>query len=299
MSPSIVQIAAYQQSIQFYEAWSEFAEMQQQRIANAVAMGARWVLFPEYGAMELASLLSAAARSDIKLQLIELQPLLAEFIALHQALAEQYNVLIIAPSLPVAVADEFRNRAYVFRPNQPVQFQEKLIMTRFEREQWGVAAGAELKLFEFDSIKFSILICYDCEFPLLARKASMAGAELLLVPSCTDTLAGYFRVRLGAQARALENQCYVVQSCTIGEAAWSAAVDENHGAAGVYTAPDYGWPADGVLEIGTLDQDQCLFATLDIAHLRWVREHGQVLNVRDWPESASTLIKLVQADDHT
>ncbi|HET8706108.1 MAG TPA: carbon-nitrogen hydrolase family protein [Pseudomonadales bacterium] len=297
MMNTTVALASYQQKILFFNSWDDYENTQRQRLSHAVALGARWIVFPEYGAMELASLLSDTARADIKVQLMELQRLLPAFLALHQALADAYNVLIVAPSLPVAVGDEFHNRAYVFRPGKPADFQEKLVMTRFEREQWGVAAGSELKVFSFDEVKFSILICYDCEFPLLAHRVASAGAEIMLVPSCTDTLAGYYRVRVGAQARALENQCYVVQSCTVGEAAWSAAVDENHGAAAVYTAPDYGWPANGVLEAGELDQEQCLFAVLDIKHLRWVRQHGQVLNVRDWPESEPQRFRLVQADE--
>lgn len=297
MNTHCVQLACYQQAINYFESWSDYVFTQTKRVSNAVAMGARWILFPEYGSMELTSLLSEEAQEDITLQLVELQQLLPEFLALHQALSDQYDVLIIAPSVPVSVGTEFRNRAYLFRPNKPVNFQEKLIMTRFEREQWGITAGTELKVFEFDAIKFTITICYDCEFPLLARAACDAGAEIIFVPSCTDTLAGYYRVRVSAQARALENQCYVAQSCTIGEATWSAAVDENHGAAAVYTAPDYGWPANGVLEKGEMDQMQCLFVTLDMAHLRWVRQHGQVLNRRDWPESDLNKIKVVCADE--
>ena len=92
-------------------------------------------------------------------------------------------------------------------------------MTRFENEQWLIKSGKELKCFDTEYGKIAINICYDSEFPLLARKQVEAGCVLILVPSCTDTLAGYHRVKIGSHARALENQCYVVQSLLAGDAA--------------------------------------------------------------------------------
>jgi predicted amidohydrolase len=113
---------------------------------------------------------------------------------------------------------------------------------------------------------------------------SEAGMELLLVPSCTETERGYWRVRLGAQARALEGQCYAVHSPTVGAAAWSPAVDANRGAAGVYGPPDRGFPSDGVVAIGAMDAAQWLFAEVDLAKVADLRAAGTVLNRRDWTE---------------
>ena len=157
-------------------------------------------------------------------------------------------------------------------------------MTRFEREQWHVSAGSPLRLFDTSLGRVGINICYDSEFPLLARAQVEAGMELLLVPSCTDSLHGYWRVRIGAQARALEGQCYAVQSPTVGEALWSPAVDVNRGAAGVYGPPDGQFPADGVVALGALDQSGWTFAEIDLARVRQLRADGGVLNARHWAE---------------
>jgi predicted amidohydrolase len=108
------------------------------------------------------------------------------------------------------------------------------------------------------------------------------GADIVLVPSCTDTLAGYWRVRIGSQARALENQCYVVHASTVGEAPWSPAVDVNVGAAAIYAPVDRGFPDDGVLAIGELDAAQWVYADVDPAGIAEVRRNGQVFNYRDW-----------------
>ena len=128
-----------------------------------------------------------------------------------------------------------------------------------------------------------------CEFPLFARAQAQAGADLILVPSCTDTLAGYHRVRIGCQARALENQCFVAQAPTVGEAPWSEAVDVNVGAAGIYAPPDRGMPDNGVLTVGELNRPQWVFADLDFEALRRVRDSGQVFNARDWDNQRSAV----------
>jgi predicted amidohydrolase len=172
----------------------------------------------------------------------------------------------------------------LFAPNGKIGIQDKLIMTRFEREEWGVSAGGPLRLFETVLGKIGITICYDSEFPLLARALVEAGAELLLVPSCTDSLHGYWRVRIGAQSRALEGQCYAVQSPTVGEAPWSPAVDINRGAAGIYGPPDGAFPADGVVAIGEIDTPQWLFGEVDLSRVAALRADGGVLNTRHWSE---------------
>ena len=155
-------------------------------------------------------------------------------------------------------------------------------MTRFENEQWLITAGEEIKVLDSAFGKIGVNICYDSEFPMIARRQVESGANLILVPSCTDTLAGYHRVRIGCQARALENQCYVVQSPTVGLAPWSEAVDVNVGAAAVYTPVDYGYPDDGVLAIGKLNDTRWVYADIDLAAISVVRDSGQVFNYRDW-----------------
>jgi predicted amidohydrolase len=61
-----------------------------------------------------------------------------------------------------------------------------------------------------------VLICYDSEFPELARRLVDEGARIIFVPFCTDNRQGYMRVRYCAQARAIENQCFVVLSGNVG-----------------------------------------------------------------------------------
>jgi len=156
-------------------------------------------------------------------------------------------------------------------------------MTRFEAEEWGVAPGADPSVFETPWGRIGIAICYDAEFPALVRAQVLAGAWLVLVPTCTDTMAGFNRVRLAARARAVENQCFVAIAPTVGAAPWSATLDANRGYAAVFGPVDRGFPEDGILARGALDAPGWVFADLDPARLDAVRATGGVLNHRDWP----------------
>lgn len=279
-----IRIAAAQYDISFLRDWHEYENKIGRWVDQAACNGAQLLLFPEYGSMELASLFSKEVQRSLGKQLESMQTLLERFSGLFRSLSAHYNVYIQAGTFPVKLEDgSFRNRAFLFDPEGHAPYQDKLQMTRFENEQWFIRSGSDIQIFETRFGRVGINVCYDSEFPLIARKQVEAGANLILVPSCTDTLAGYNRVRIGCQARALENQCYVVQSPTVGEALWSEAVDINIGAAAIYTPVDYGFPDDGVLAMGELNKAQWVFADLALKKIETVREEGQVFNYRDWP----------------
>jgi len=128
-----------------------------------------------------------------------------------------------------------------------------------------------------------IAICFDLEFPPLVRAQVEAGAWLILSPSCTDTIAGFNRVRIAAAARAMENQCFVGIAPTVGEAPWCGTLDVNRGYAAAFGPVDRGFPEDGVLARGALDAAQWVFADLDPERLTSVREAGAVRNHASWP----------------
>lgn len=284
MSSRAFRIASAQYDIGFPRGWDDYVAKAQGWVGEAVAQGARLLVFPEYFSMELAALFPEEVYKSLARQLDAMQDLLPDFLMLYTDLAEQHGVTICAGSFPVRQSDgSYRNRSFLLHPDGRGDFQDKLQMTRFENEHWFISAGDEIKTFETEFGRIGINICYDSEFPMIARKQVEAGADLILVPSCTDTTAGYWRVRIGCQARALENQCYVVQSPTVGAAPWSEAVDVNVGAAGVYTPVDYGYPDDGVLAKGELNATQWVHADIDLASIAHVRKTGQVFNYRDWP----------------
>lgn len=278
-----VRVAAAQYDIGFLSDWDAYRRKLTRWVEDAAASAAQVLVFPEYGAMELASLFAPDVRSDLGAQLAALQDVRADFLALHAALAARCQVHILASSFPVRLDDgTYRNRAHLFAPGGAVGYQDKLQMTRFESERWFIGGGSELRVFETGLGRFGVAICYDAEFPLLVHAQVEAGADIILVPSCTDTLAGYHRVRTSCMARALENQCYVIQAPTVGTAEWSEAVDVNVGAAGVFCPADRGLPDDGIIAAGQLNTPQWVYADLVPDDIANVRRNGQVLNYRDW-----------------
>jgi predicted amidohydrolase len=251
-------------------------------VAKAARDRAELALFPEYGAMELVSIFPQEIREDIRQQVIELNLLRDDFCAVFSGLSKKYNIIIVAPSIPVIDADKNVNRVFVFSPKGSMGYQDKLFMTRFENEDWGIRSGEKtLTLFEASWGNFGIQICYDVEFSLGSQLLSSAGATLILAPSCTETIRGATRVHIGARARALENQAYTVVSQTIGEAPWSPAVDINYGFAAIYSTPDLNLPEEGIIAAMTPQKPGWLVEKLDFSKIDAVRTSGQVFNFKD------------------
>ncbi len=283
MSTFVAATAAYPVSTP--QSWTEVEDQVSRWVAEAASEGAQLLVFPEYASMSLAALFAPEVRSDLAAQLDALQALRDDYLELHRLLAQAYGVHILTGSFPWQAAPRrFHNRAWLCSPTGAAESQDKQIMTRFEREQWVISGGDGLRVFDTALGCIGVAICYDAEFPLLARAQVQAGAQLLLVPSCTDALAGYHRVRVAAQARALESQCPVLMSSLVGEAPWSPAIDVNVGAAAIYGPPDRGFPDDGVIAQGPLNQSGWAYAEIDLALVDAVRAQGQVLNHRHWPE---------------
>lgn len=277
-------VAVAQYPVERLASWESYAAKLECWVSDAAAHGAKLAVFPEYGAMELAAL-DPATMGDLSGSLVSVAALLPPVDALHAELAVRFDIHILASSGPFRRTDgSYVNRARLFAANGKIGVQDKLIMTRFEREQWGIAAGGPLRVFDTALGRIGVLICYDSEFPLLARAQIEAGAQLLLVPSCTDSLHGYWRVRLAAQARALEGQCYALQAPLVGNADWSPAIDINRGAAGIFGPPDGEFPDDGILALGPLDTGRWLFGEIDLARVGSLQASGAVLNRRHWGE---------------
>ncbi|MEM9795193.1 MAG: carbon-nitrogen hydrolase family protein [Pseudomonadota bacterium] len=261
----------------------------------------RWVVeadadllvFPEYGAMELAHLDGAAVAGDLERSLHAAARHGHRAQTIWADLARRHGRYILAPSGPWD-AGRARpvNRAWLHGPEGTLGHQDKQIMTRFEREVWNVIPGDPLRLFDVAGLRLGVLICYDAEFPDLGAALIDAGAEALLVPSCTDGMAGYARVRVGAMARALEGQCVVAHAPTVGDCPWSPAVDENRGRAALYGPPDLGFPESGVIAEGGLDVPGWVHGAIDRSAIARVRADGQVLNLAHRGEARAAVQRI-------
>ena len=278
-----MKIATAAYPLSWLDSWSQYEDKIASWVSDAAGQGADLLVFPEYGAMELSTLDGAAVAGDLEQSIRSVSEKMADVAVLHRRLASECGVHILGASAPV-LSGQGRpvNRAELFAPGGQAGQQDKQIMTRFEREEWDIAGGGPLKLFDTALGRIGILICYDSEFPLLGR--ALSEADILLVPSCTEALSGYWRVRIGAMARALENQCVSVMASLTGTNEWSEAVDLNTGTGGIFGPPDRGFPQTGVLAEGVLNQPGWTFAEVDLQAVADVRADGAVLNRSHWSE---------------
>lgn len=280
--PDLIRVASAQYPIGQPPSFARWAGKIADWVAEGQATGASLLVFPEYGAIELAATCGAAVYGDLQATLTAVADLAPDMEAHLVALARQHGVHILAGSGPARRADgRFTNAARLITPGGRIGVQDKMIMTPFE-VGWGVVPGDTLSVFDTALGRLGIAICYDCEFPLLVRALTEAGAETILIPSCTERLAGFHRVRAGAAARALESQIATVTSPTIGDAPWSPAVDRNTGAAGFFTPPEAEIAETGVLAEGRRDEPGWVAADIDLAALRRIRSTGEMRNHADW-----------------
>ena len=209
-------------------------------------------------------------------------------------LAVKYKIIIVGGTQPVFSEHKSKilNKCYVYSPDGTYEAQAKLHMTRFEKEDWLVSPGNRLKMFETSFGKFAVAICYDVEFPEIARTAARLGAHFLVVPSCTDDRHGYLRVRYCAQARAIENQMYVIHSPLVGSLPTVPAVSLNYGQAAIYTPSDYSFARDGLLAEGAVNQESMIIGDINLSLIEESRESGTVLPLRD-SQTTSELLKVV------
>ena len=285
-----VRIATASYPITRHRSWADWVAHTEAWVAEAAQQKAQLLVFPEYGSMELVSLLSETDRQDLQQQLQQLQTMKNAFVEVFERLARSLQVIIVASSFPVLEEDKFLNRAFVLSSNGLVGWQDKFFMTRFENESWGIhAAVPQLKVFEADWGAFGIQVCYDVEFPIGAGLLCAQGAGLILAPSCTETIRGATRVHVGARARALENQCFVAVAQTVGDAPWSPSVDINYGYAAIYSTPDREMPEEGILARLQPQKEGWLIQDIDFSLLETVRTDGQVFNFKDQQEIGYSL----------
>lgn len=282
-------VAAAQYDVVRPADWAGYARRITDWVDAAADGGAQLLVFPEYGALELAGL-------DPRETLTAAQGFAAvhehldAFTVLFGDLARARGLHILAPTAPVrARGGCYRNRAMLFGPQGRLGWQDKLRLTRFETRLGLLEPGEALTRFATELGGLGITTCYDSEFPDIARALAAAGADVLLAPSCTESVTGFQRVRIGCRARALENQCYAVQASLVGSAAWMPVIDVNHGAAGVFGPPEPGLPGDGVLASGTEGASGWVFADLDRDRLLGIRARGEVGLHAEWTRATPAL----------
>lgn len=203
---------------------------------------------------------------------------------LRQAMIEMalsYNINIITGSVPELRDDgKLYNVSYLCRRDGTWDYQSKLHITPDEDSHWGFSGGHDLKVFNTDVGKIGILICYDVEFPELARIQAEKGMKMLFVPFWTDTKTGYLRVRRCAQARAIENECFVAISGSVGNIPKVETMGIQYSQAAVFTPSDFSFPHDAIASEATPGIETTLINDLDLDLIKELRQKGSVRNAK-------------------
>lgn len=196
-------------------------------------------------------------------------------------LSISYNINIISGSMPEVRDGILYNAGYLCKRDGSVERYEKLHVTPDEAKVWGMQGGSQLHSFDTDCGKIGILICYDSEFPELSRILADDGMDILFVPFLTDTQNGYSRVRYCAQARAIENECYVAIAGSVGNLPNVNNMDIQYAQSMVFTPCDFAFPSNGIKAEATPNTEMILIADVDISMLRELNQFGAVRNLKD------------------
>jgi len=276
-----VRVAAVQYLLRKVQSYQDFVDQVAGLVETSADYGCRMVVFPEYFTLQLLTLKDT--RRPVAAQVRDLARDAPRFVETMGSLAKEHEIYIVAGTTPVMAADDesLTNESYFFTPNGDYAVQGKMHMTRWEDEEWGVVPHDSLKVFDTDFGKVAVLICYDVEFPELAREAARRGAYIIVAPSCTDDRNGFLRVRYCAHARCVENQLYVIHTGTVGSLPQIPGISLNYGQAAILTPCDYPFARDGILHEGIVNQEQVVIGDLDLGLVADSRERGAVLPLRD------------------
>lgn len=237
-----------------------------------------FILFPElFNAPLMGRFNNLDSRHAIK-ELAQFTPLLVEAMS---KLAVSYNVNIIAGSMPEVRDDKVYNVSYVLQRNGKIDKVDKIHITPSEEYDWHIQGGNEIKVIETDVAKIGVQICYDVEFPEMSRLLAEQGMELLFVPFLTDTQNAYNRVRFCAQARAIENECFVAIAGNVGNLPKVTNMDLQFAQSAVLTPSDFAFPVNGVKAEATPNTEMIVVSDVDLSLLTEIHNHGSVQTMKD------------------
>lgn len=260
-----------------YEFWKRVRKL----CEAAKSKKADAILFPEYFSLSLV-LIGENGSMGFRQRLLASPAIESAFIHEFRSISDQLDLLIVAGTIPHVEGPSILNRSWIFVPGEAPLFQDKVNMTRFESEEWKIGPGKpSLQLFRHAGALCAVATCYDVEFPHYCAAAAQSRVDVLFVPSCTDDVHGYWRVRHCAQARAVENQCFVVMSSVVDGNPEYPEIAEHYGQGGIYSPCDTGFPEQGILKTGSKNREGLTIAKLDLAAIQRIRKNGTVLNLRD------------------
>lgn len=284
----IIRIGLIQWQMRPYKSLEELLEQAEYFIDAVAGYRCDFALFPEFFNAPLMAESNHLPEPDAIRELAKYTEQIAQKFS---ELSISYNINIISGSMPEIRDEHLYNVGYLCKRDGTMERYEKLHVTPDEAKVWGMQGGNTLRAFDTDCGKIGILICYDSEFPELSRILADDGMDILFIPFLTDTQNGYSRVRNCAQARAIENECYVAIAGSVGNLPNVHNMDIQFAQSMVFTPCDFSFPTNGIKAEATPNTEMILIADVDIDLLRELNRFGSVRNLHDRRKDIFEVVK--------
>lgn len=275
-----VRVVAVQFQVREVKSFKDFASQVEYFVDVASDYRGDFVLFPEFLTIPLISMDDKRASSTDNIE--KLTEYTDQYVKFFSDMAVSYNINIIGGTHPTKNKQgDIQNMAYVFLRDGSVHTQAKIHITPSEQYWRNIKGGDMLSTIETDCGTIGVLVCYDSEFPELTRHLTDQGMKILFVPFCTDEKQGYNRVRYCSQARAVENQIYVVMAGTVGNLPKVENMDINYAESCILTPCDFPFSRDGIAATSTPNTEMVVISDLNLHTLTAARRSGAVQNLKD------------------
>ncbi|WP_336517354.1 bifunctional GNAT family N-acetyltransferase/carbon-nitrogen hydrolase family protein [Pollutibacter soli] len=274
----IVRIGVVQWQMRPYHELKDFLTQVEYFVDAVSDYQSDFILFPElFNAPLMIRYNNLDGRAAIK----ELAGFTDSIIDAMSKMAVSYNLNIIAGSVPELRDGKIYNVSYILQRNGKIDSIPKIHITPSEEYDWNIQGGNEIKVIDTDVARIGVQICYDVEFPEMTRKLAEDGMEILFVPFLTDTQNAYNRVRFCAQARAIENECFVAIAGNVGNLPKVTNVDLQFAQSAVLTPSDFAFPVNGVKAEATPNTEMIVVSDVDLSLLTELHNYGSVQTLKD------------------
>ncbi len=273
-----IRLGLVQWKMRLFHSLGDFYEQAEFYVDAVSSYKSDFAVFPEFFNAPLMKEFEKMSEADAMRAIAQYTP---EIKDKFSELSIQYNVNIITGSMPMYDNGKLENVGFLCHRNGNVESYEKIHITPDEVKYWGMEGGDFVKVYDTDAGKVGILICYDVEFPELSRLLADEGMQILFVPYLTDTQNAYMRVRRCAQARAIENECFVAITGSIGNLPQVNNLDINYSQSAVFTPCDFSFPANGIKSEANANTEMVLIADVDLKLLDELHSYGSVTNLKN------------------
>lgn len=273
-----VRLGLVQWQMRPYNDIEELFQQVEYFVDSVSAYQSDFALFPEYFNAPLLAKYNHLSEAEAMRKLAEHTPAIK---AKFSELAMSYNVNIISGSMPMIENGTLNNIGFVCHRSGKVEQYKKIHVTPDEFKYWGLTGGNIVQSYDTDAGRIGVLICYDVEFPELGRKLAEDRIQILFVPFMTDTQNSYFRVRCCSQARAIENECYVAITGSVGNLPKVENMDIHYSQAAVFTPSDFSFPSNAIKSEASANTEMLLIADVDLSLLDQLHTYGSVRNLKD------------------